>query len=58
MVTDMTRITAEGLVLPIGQMSLAIGGTVLPRGGMTVGSRATATNEAAVHEAAQQAGKR
>ena len=51
-ITAMTQIAAEALGMAVADVTLEYGDTVLPYGGMTVGSMSTLTNGAAVHEAA------
>ncbi|WP_420593832.1 xanthine dehydrogenase family protein molybdopterin-binding subunit [Deinococcus sp.] len=52
MLTAMTQIAAEGLGLPLAQVTLDWGDTSLPFGSMTVGSMGTLTNGSAIAEAA------
>ena len=50
-ITAMTQIAAEAIGLPLAEVTLEYGDTLLPYGGMTVGSMSTLTNGAAVHDA-------
>ena len=55
--TAMTMIAAEGLGLPIADVTLEFGDSALPYGGMTVGSMTTLSNGAAFAEAAAKVKK-
>lgn len=53
MITALTQIGAEALGLPLAAVHLDWGDTLLPYGGMSVGSTTTLTNGAAILEAAE-----
>lgn len=55
--TAMTTIAAEGLGLPIADVTFEFGDSALPYGGMTVGSMTTLSNGAALAEAADKVKK-
>ena len=50
--TAMTQVAADALGLPLAHITVELGDTRLPYGGMTVGSMSTLTNATPIHEAA------